>query len=446
MRKIKLTHIQIISMGYLLIIIAGALLLMLPFSARSGDSAGFVNALFTSVSASCVTGLVIQDTVTYWSVFGQIIILVLIQLGGLGFMTVVTFFFKLLKHRTGIRERMLMAESINTTRLDDFAKLTKKIVAGTAFFEITGAVLLSLRFIFKYGFSPLKGIYYGIFHSVSAFCNAGFDLFGIRGKYSSLTTLYSDIYVNTIIMVLITAGGIGFLVWDDITVNKFRFKRFALHSKIVIIASLSLVLGGAALLLLFERNATISAMPWGEKITVSLFGSVTARTAGFNTVDTAALTPASKLLTSVLMFIGGSSGSTAGGVKTTTAALLIIYISSIIRGREATHCLNRRIKPEDINKAIVVFSVNLSLALTGVLVLTAVQGFPLEDAVFEAFSAIGTVGMSTGITRDLNLLSKSVIMFLMYCGRVGSVSFAIALFDRRKKAPVSYPTESVTVG
>lgn len=444
MKSRKLSHIQIIALGYLIMILIGTALLMLPFAARSGTVTSPLTALFTATSASCVTGLILHDTATYWSLFGQIVIITLIQIGGLGFMTIATFFYKLLKRRTSLRERAVMAESINTTRMSGFLPLTKRIIAGTVIFESAGALLLSIRFIPKFGF--LKGIYMGVFHAISAFCNAGFDLFGTVKPSSSLTTVADDAVINTVIMLLIVIGGIGFLVWDDIAVCRFRFKQFSLHTKLVLFITCILIFGGALLLYIFEAGNWAPGTSQGEKILASLFGSVTARTAGFNSVDTAALTPASKLLTVILMFIGGSPGSTAGGVKTTTIAVIFVYLLTNLRGTQNIHCFKRRINEEALKKAVTVISVNLTLALAGTLILCAVQGFNISDAMFEVVSAIGTVGMTTGITQELAPVCQAVIAFLMFCGRVGSVSFGLALLEKRAKPPVSYPEENITIG
>ncbi|MGN0492063.1 MAG: TrkH family potassium uptake protein [Acutalibacteraceae bacterium] len=445
MKHRKLSHIRVITLGYLIMIMAGTALLMLPFATRSGECADPLTALFTATSASCVTGLVLQDTATYWSLFGQLVIICLIQIGGLGFMTIAIFFFRLISKKASLRERAVMAESINTTRMGDFSQLVRKIIVGTLIFEGGGAALLSHHFVRQSGFGFFKGVYYGIFHAVSAFCNAGFDLMGVKGEYSSFTTLSGNVFVNTVLMVLITVGGIGFLVWDDITACRFRFKKFSLHTKTVLFVTAILIFGGALLLLIFEHNGLGSDMSVGEEITAAFFGSVTARTAGFNTVDTAALTPASKLLTIILMFIGGSSGSTAGGVKTTTVAVILVFLTAGLTGQDSVHFFKRRIKDDALRKSVIIITTNMLLALTGALILCAAQGFGITDALFETVSAISTVGMTTGITRDLNLLSRIVIIFLMYCGRVGSISFAVALFERRKP-PVSYPEETVTVG
>ena len=442
MKHRRLSHVRVITLGYLIMILLGTALLMLPCATRAGVSADPVTALFTATSASCVTGLVLQDTVTYWSLFGQLVILVLIQIGGLGFMTIAIFFFRIVSKKASLRERAVMAESINTTKMGDFSRLVRKIIIGTIALESVGGILLSTHFVRQPNLGFLKGVYYGFFHAISAFCNAGFDL---MGDYSSFTSLSGNVLVNAVLITLIVVGGIGFLVWDDITACRFKFKKFSLHTKTVLTVTAILILGGALLLFVFEHNNTGVGKPVGEEILAALFGSVTARTAGFNTVDTAALSSASKLITIILMFIGGSSGSTAGGVKTTPVAVILIFLIAGMRGQDNIHFYKRRIRDDALRKSVIIISTNLLLLIFGATVLCAVQDFSITDAVFETASAIGTVGMTTGITRDLNLVSELVIIFLMYCGRVGSISFGISLFERRKP-PVSYPEESVTVG
>lgn len=442
MKHHKLSHVRVITLGYFIMILFGTLLLMLPCATRDGIGAGPVTALFTATSASCVTGLVLQDTATYWSLFGQLVILALIQIGGLGFMTIAIFFFRLISKKSSLRERAVMAESINTTRMGDFSRIVRKIVIGTIALESAGGILLATYFVRQPDLGFFKGVYYGFFHAISAFCNAGFDL---MGGYSSFTSLSDNILVNAVLIILIVVGGIGFLVWDDITACRFSFRKFSLHTKTVLTVTAILVLGGAVLLFVFEHNNTGIGKPLSEEICVALFGSVTARTAGFNTVDTAALSSASKLITIILMFIGGSSGSTAGGVKTTTVTVILIFLIAGMRGQDNIHFYKRRIRDDILRKSVIIISTNLLLLLFGATVLCAVQGVSITDAVFETTSAISTVGMTTGITRDLNLISELVIIFLMYCGRVGSISFGISLFERRKP-PVSYPEESVTVG
>ena len=440
----QLSYVQTIALGFLTVIAAGTILLMLPAASQSGEATGLVTALFTSVSASCVTGLVLVDTATYWSGFGQAVIIVLIQLGGLGFMTIATLFSRLLRRRMSMRERGVMAESINTVRVGRIMEITSTIGLGTLIFELAGAVLLSIRFIPEFGLG--RGLWYSVFHSISAFCNAGFDLMGVKEPFSSLVSYSDDALVSITIMLLIIFGGIGFLVWDDVRQKGLKWRRYDLQTKLVILTTLVLIFGGALLFFVIGRNRMNADMPLGEQILVSFFSAVTPRTAGFNSVDTAALSDASKLLTVILMFIGGSPGSTAGGIKTTSVAVVLIFLFSGIRGRRGAYVFGRRIPDDAMKRSGMIVSTNLMLALFGALVLCGTQSLPLADVLIEVFSAIGTVGMSTGITRELSTLSALVIALLMYCGRVGSVSFAMALLERRSDPPVTYPEEQVTVG
>ncbi len=443
--KRKFSQTRLIAMGYISIIIIGTVLLMLPISSNDGESAGFVPALFTAVSSSCVTGLVVLDTATSWSFFGQAVIITLIQIGGLGFMTIATMFSMLVKRRMGLREREIMVESINTEHIGGITKLTKKIIVGTAIFEGTGAVLLATRFIPEFGVA--KGIWYSVFHSISAFCNAGFDLMGIREPYSSLVTFSDDAVVILTISLLVVVGGIGFLVWDDISRKKLKFRRYQLHTKIVLTVTAFLLVVPCILFLIFERNFTNSGLGFGESLLNAIFDSVTARTAGMNSTDTAALAPASKILTVFLMFIGGSPGSTAGGIKTTTLAVIAISTFNGITRRQSKGIFGRRLEKDAIHKASSVVFTNMSLAIFGIIAILAIQpDFAISDVIFECVSAIGTVGMTTGITRDLATASRLIIVFLMFCGRVGSVSFALALMEKKAAPPVKNPREKITIG
>lgn len=442
--NLKMSHVQIIALGFFLIIMTGTILLMLPVSTKNGQGAGFLEALFTATSASCVTGLVVQDTSTYWSSFGQAIILTMIQIGGLGFMTIATMFFMLLRRRVLLRGREILTESISVNQVGGIMRLAKKILIGTFLIEGVGALLLMIRLVPLYG---KQGVWMSVFHSVSAFCNGGFDLMGQHtGPYSSLTGFVDDWLVNMVIMALIVIGGVGFVVWDDMLTHKWKIRRYHLHSKIVLFMTGILIFGGAILFLLIERNATGAGLSFGDQILAALFDSVTARTAGFNTVDTAALSDAGKLLTIALMFIGGSPGSTAGGVKTTTIMVLMLYSFSYMRKNRGTSVFGRSLEEDALRKASAVFFTNLMLALGVTIVISAIQSLPMLDLMFETFSAIGTVGMSTGLTRELNDLSRVLIMFLMYCGRVGSLSFANALAGKRKTAPVRDAVEKITIG
>ena len=442
----NLTYVRMIAMGYLAVILVGTLLLMLPFSTVSGENTGFLTALFTATSATCVTGLVVVDTATYWSVAGQIIILCMIQVGGLGFMTFGIFTAMLLKKRISLKARGLLQESMNYMQMGGVLRLARTVFYGTMCIEGVGALLLAFRFVPLFGWG--KGIYYSVFHSVSAFCNGGFDLMGAySGKYSSLVSFYGDGLINGVIMLLIIVGGIGFFVWGDIKANKLCWKKYMLHTKITIFSTLVLLLGGTVLFWIFESDNLLKNMNVWEQFLAAAFSSVTARTAGFNTIDTAGLTPASKLLTMVLMFIGGSPGSTAGGIKTVTVTVLIVYVWSNLRSSKGVNIFHRRLDDEMIRKASNVVVISLLMAVTAIIFISYVQPYlPVEDVMFEVFSAIGTVGMSTGLTRDLTLFSRIVIILLMYCGRIGSMSFALSLTERRNVAPVQYPVEKIMIG
>ena len=417
-KEIWFTHARKIAIGFFIIIIAGTFLLTLPISGRSGEWTNPVDALFTATSATCVTGLAVFDTYQYWSVFGQIVIITLIQIGGLGFITFGVGFSIFFKQRIGLARRNLIQESVSALKLAGVVKLVRKIIIGTAIFEGIGAVVLAIRFIPKMGFAV--GIYNAVFHSISAFCNAGFDLMGRYEEYSSLTAYSGDIVINITIMLLIIIGGLGFIVWDDIWHNRLKFRKYSLHSKIVIISTTVLVFGSAILFGIFEHNNTMAGMNPVETVLASLFASVTTRTAGFNTIDLGAMTQSSKLLTDVLMFIGGSPGSTAGGIKTTSIVVMICYIGANLNGIQGVNILGRRISEEDVKKASVVMGINMGIAVVALIAITAVQPFNMDDLLLEVFSAIGTVGLSTGLTRQLTTFSKFVIIFLMYCGRIGS--------------------------
>ena len=444
-KKKSLSQAQIMALGFLGIILIGAFILMLPISSKNNEVTDFLSALFTSTSATCVTGLVVFDTFTHWSVFGQIVILCLIQIGGLGFFTIGVRLTMFLRRKISLSQRGMLQESINTLKLSGILKLVKKIVWGTFLIEGSGAILLSIRYIPEFGVT--RGIYYSIFHSVSAFCNGGFDLMGINGEYISLTRYSGDILVNITISLLIIIGGLGFVVWDDLTVNKFKFKKYMLHTKIVIVMTLVLIVGGSIVFYLFERNNLMQDMSLKDTILTSTFSSVTARTAGFNTIDTGSLTVASKLFNSILMFIGGSPGSTAGGVKTVTIMVILVYVWSNNRGKRGANIFNRRLDDGSIKKAFNVFSISFSLAIIATIAICALQPeLRVEDIIFEVSSAVGTVGMSTGITRELCMVSKIIIIILMYCGRLGSLTFAISFTEKKGVPLIQNPTEKVIIG
>lgn len=444
MKKWYLSYIQIIAIGYLLIILTGTLLLSLPIASRAGTATPFIDSLFTAASATCVTGLVVYDTYTHWSLFGQLVILFLIQIGGLGFMTMATLISMFLRRKIGLKERELMKEAVNSMYLGGIVRLTRHVLIGTFLCESIGAVLLGIRFYPEMG--ALRAAYYGVFHSVSAFCNAGFDLMGKFGKFSSLTRYSDDILVNLVVISLIVIGGIGFFVWEDVHNHKFSFRSYQLHTKVVLTVTAVLIIVPAILFFLMERSNALTGMSIGEAAIVSLFQSVTPRTAGFNTVDTASLRSSTLLLTIILMMIGGSSGSTAGGIKTTTLAVLIMSTASVIKGRNYMRAFERRLEDNALRRASAVFFTYLIVAITSTLILSLLQDFTMEQLLFEVFSAIGTVGLTTGITPGLGTASKTLITLLMYFGRVGVLSVALAFTKMPENIQIEYPCEKIMIG
>ena len=361
-------------------------------------------------------------------------------------MTIGVLFAMFLNKKISLKTRGILQESMNTSQVGGVVRLVRKALIGTCIIEMAGAVLLSFRFVPEFG--VLRGIYFGIFHAISAFCNAGFDLMGTsKGPYSSFTSYADDTLINVTIMGLIIIGGIGFFVWDDICRNKWQVKKYKLHTKIVLSCTAILIVGGAFFIYLFEKDNLMAGMSVKETVLTSAFSSVTARTAGFNTIDTAGLTTSSKMLTVLLMFIGGSPGSTAGGIKTTTIVVLLIYVWSNLRGARGCNIFERRLEDDAVRKASDVAVISLCMAIIASIAIPYFQPqLVMEDVVFEVFSAIGTVGMSTGITRDLSAASRIVIVLLMYCGRIGSMSFALSFMERKKVAPIKLPEEKVMIG
>ena len=444
MRPSRFSKVQIIALSFLGIIVAGTLLLLLPFATREGESTTLLDAAFTAVSATCVTGLIVHDTFRHWTLFGQLVILVMIQLGGLGLMAFSVTFSLLLRRRIGLKERGILQESVNTLQIGGIVKLVRQMLLGTLLFEGLGALLLSIRFIGDFGVG--KGLYYGIFHSISAFCNGGFDLMGVWEAGSSMTYYAGDPLVNLTLIALIMIGGTGFLVWDDLLKDKWHFRRYRLHTKLVLSMSAILLFGGALLFYLLERGGILAGEPVGKQILLSLFQSATTRTAGFNTAKTAALGDSSKLWMAMLMFVGGNPGSTAGGIKTTTLAVLLIYLRSTLRRTKGAEMFGRRLEEEAVKRAAAILTLSLMLDLFGTLALTALEQLPLADVLFEVVSALGTVGISVGITGGLSAVSKLILMFLMYCGRMGSLTFALIFTENRQTSPAQKPTERISVG
>ncbi|SES63710.1 trk system potassium uptake protein TrkH [Natronincola peptidivorans] len=444
-RKYNLTYAKLSAIGFFAIIFIGAVLLSLPISSKSGEVTPFINALFTATSATGVTGLVVYDTYSYFSVFGQSVILVLIKIGGLGFMIIATMFLLILKKKIGIRERNFLKESVNTIHIGGVVRLAKHILVGTLLLEGIGAIILAIKFSSEMGVK--EGIFNGIFHSVSAFNNAGFDLMGRYEEYSSLIRYSDDALVNITIMTLIVIGGIGFLVWEDIYKNKAKFKKYHLHSKIVLLATMVLIFSAAIGFYVLERNNLFADMGIKETILASLFQAITPRTAGFNTIDTAELSEGSKLLTMILMFIGGSSGSTAGGIKTTTFIITILSVVSLVRHSNDLNIFGRRLEDSILKRAYSIITIYITSAFIGMLFISFIQPeLALSNTAFEVLSAMGTVGLSTGITRQLNALSRLMVIILMFCGRLGSLAVLMAVAESKNNISTKKPLEKIVIG
>ncbi len=430
--------------GFALIILIGMLLLKLPFATKLGQTTTWMGALFTSVSATCVTGLVVYDTYSHWTLFGQLVILLQIQIGGLGFVTIFVFMMMLLRRRIKIGYQMLAKDSISLPQVPGGMDFIAKIVKITLCIEGIGALLLAWRFIPRMGW--MKGFYYGIFHSVSAFCNAGFDLMGRVEPYSSFVSYANDPIVLLTLAALIIIGGIGFLVWEDLICFKGHWKSYHLHTKMALASTGFLLIVGTILFFLFEHNGVLAHMNPFQQWVSSFFCAVTPRTAGFNSVDNAQLSNGALLLTTLLMFIGGSPGSTAGGVKTVTVFVLVLYISSYVARKKECNIFCTRLSQEALRRANVVLGINVMLVLFGAFVIFSSQVLPFKDVIFEVVSAIGTVGLSTGITRSLSIMSQLVLCGLMFCGRMGTLTFAMAFTEQHMADAIRHPEEDVVIG
>ena len=437
--KRKITSSQIILYGFALVILIGALILMLPASSKAGTATSFLDCLFTSTSAVCVTGLVVHDTATHWSVFGQTVILLLIQIGGMGVITVAAAITMASGKKISLMQRSTMQDAISAHQVGGIVRFTGFILKGIFLFELLGALVLMTVFIPEYG---VKGIWLAVFHSISAFCNAGFDLMGTKSPYSSLTSYAAHPVVNITIMLLIVIGGIGFLTWQDIRQNGLHFKRYRMQSKVILATTGILLLIPALYFFFFE----FSAEPMGRRILLSLFQSVTPRTAGFNTVDLTALSETGQTLTIGLMLIGGSPGSTAGGMKTTTVAVLVACAIAVFRRRENGRFFGRRIADDTLKNALTVFLMYISLFLFGGMVISRVEGLPILTCLFETASAIGTVGLTLGITPGLHLVSKLILISLMFLGRIGGLTLIFATLSANKNTLSKLPLEKITVG
>lgn len=444
-RRISMPPGKIIAIGFGGTIFLGALLLTLPFATRDGRGASFFDAFFTSTSATCVTGLVLHDTWSYWSLFGQLILLLLIQIGGMGVVTMAVAVFLFTGKKIGLKQRYVMQESIAAPQVGGIVRLTSFIVKSTLIIEGTGMLLLATRFCPELGIG--RGLWYSLFHSVSAFCNAGFDLMGEKGKFSSLTTYSQDPVVNLTVMLLIVIGGIGFFVWSDIKEHHLRFKLYRLHTKLVLFTTAVLIIIPGFFLFFAE----FARPEWGfkntgERLLASLFQTITPRTAGFNTVDLTLVSEPAVLLMILLMITGGSPGSTAGGFKTTTLATLVLSVRAVFKREESLQSFGRRFPQEVLRHAAALFILYASLFLMGGAAICYIDGIPLLSSLFETASAIGTVGLSLGVTPDLSITSHMILILLMFFGRVGGLTLIFAMTGKLTPSIARMPQENLTVG
>ncbi|MCX7781301.1 MAG: TrkH family potassium uptake protein [Negativicutes bacterium] len=437
----KLNPYQVLVLGFAALILVGAILLATPLAAASGKPTPFLDALFTATSAVCVTGLVVVDTGTHWSLFGQIVIIALIQFGGLGIMAMATIFAIVIGKKIQLKERLLMQEALNQLTMAGVVRLMLYVIKATIVIEFIGGTILAVRW---YGEMGLRGIYFGYWHAVSAFCNAGFDLFG---GFRGLTGYVDDWTVNLVVGGLIILGGIGFTVLADVWEQR-RFSALTLHSKVVIALSLFLIIAGAAVIFLLEENnpATLGPLSWQGKLLGSLFQSVTPRTAGYNTLDIGKLEDATIFFITLLMFIGASPTSTGGGIKTTTVGILLAAIYAMIRGREDAEMFRRRLPQQVIYKAFAITFIAAILVIVMTMLLSLSEQAPFLNLLFEVVSAFGTVGLSTGITPSLTASGKIYLIFTMFAGRVGPVTLALAIALKERKAAVRYPEGKVIIG
>ena len=444
--KRSLSPTQSIAVVFAIIILVGALLLTLPAASRDGISCGFRPALFTATSATCVTGLVLYDTWTQWSAFGQTVILCLIEIGGLGFMTAASFVIFLLRRRIGLRQRLLMAQALSVSDMESVVELQKWVLIGSLGIQFTGAMILFFRFLPKFGLQ--KAAWWGVFHAVSAFCNAGFDVFGSVAPGANMIAFNTDPVVCITVMVLIVVGGLGFFVWEEV-VRLHSWKKFSVYTKLVLLMTVSLLVGGAVCFCLLEWNnpETLGSLTVPQKILNSFFQSVTVRTAGFVSVDQAELTDASKAISVVLMLVGGSSGSTAGGAKTVTMVVLLLFVWSRIRGRNTVCVFKRTIPDRQVLDAMTIVSILTGLALFGGVFISATSPVGFTDGLYEAVSALATVGLTAGATASLSVPAQILIMIYMYFGRVGVLTLSLGfLMGNRAEERYRYANTNLLIG
>jgi trk system potassium uptake protein TrkH len=439
------TPTQILVIGFLVVILIGSFLLEMPFAHEPGHQVSYIDALFTATSAVCVTGLVVVDTATTFNYIGEMIILLLIQIGGIGFVTFATLFTILLGRKVGIRERLLLSEAYNQTKLQGMVKLLLTVIYTTLFFETVGFLLLALRFVPDFGWE--KGLYYSLFHSVSSFSNAGFDLFGDQKPFSSFTSYVNDPWVNLICSSLIIAGGLGFIVvWD--LINYHRHKHLSLHTKIVLLASSLLLIGGTLVILIIEwtNPHTLAKLPFHGKWLSAYFQSVTTRSGGINTLDIAAMYPATLFFIVILMFIGAAPGSTGGGIKVTTWLTILLAAWSMTRDKRDVSIFRRRIPHDQVYKALTIMVMSIVLVVVVTMLITIFEHTSLMMALFEATSAFGTVGLSMGLTPHMTWMSKLLVITTMFAGRLGPLTLGFALAKRQTPPAFKYPEESTLIG
>ncbi len=445
-RKLRLSPTQIIALSFMAIILLGALLLMLPVASRDGESVGFVPALFTATSATCVTGLVLFDTWSQWSGFGQIVIICMIEIGGLGFMSAASAVILLLRRKVGLKQRMVMAQALSVSDMTGIVRLQRLVIFGSLLIQLTGALILMLRFLPEYGFT--QAVKWGLFHSVSAFCNAGFDIFGCIEPGKSLVVFQSDPVVLITLGSLIVIGGLGFFVWEDLLRNR-KWKNLSVYTKLVLTMSGLLIVIGAIGMCILEWNnpATLGAMPWQDKLLGGIFQSVTTRTAGFDALGQGAMTDGGKALTMMLMLIGGSSGSTAGGIKTVTMMVLLLFLWSRIRGKGSVSVFKRSVPNNQVMDAMTIVSIMVGLALFGGLFISVTSSLGFTESLFEAVSALGTVGLTTGVTAELSLLSQILVILYMYFGRVGVLTLSLGfLMGNQAQERFRYANTNLLIG
>ena len=444
-KKLHFSSPQMIIFGFILVNLMGCLLLMLPSSTVEKVGTSFSDALFTSTSAICVTGLVIHDTASYWSMQGQLIIMVLIQIGGMGVITAASAIAILSGKKIGLMQRSTMQESISATQVGGIVRLTGFILRAMLAIELLGAICMAPVFCEEFGMK--KGVWYAVFHSVSAFCNAGFDLMGMNQPFSSLTGFNGNTTINLAIMALIVIGGIGFLTWDDIWHHRLHFHKYRLQSKVILTVTILLILLPALYFYFYEfGRAEWTDLSEKERILASAFQSVTPRTAGFNTVDLNRMSEPSQLIIILLMLIGGSPGSTAGGFKTTTLAVLLLTSFAVFFRKEDVQCFGRRIPSETVKNAATILFLYMSLFLLGGVVISCGAQVPLMGALFETSSAIGTVGLSLGLTPQLSLFSHMLLILLMFWGRVGGLTLIFAVVSGHRFTKSKLPQEKITIG